>query len=511
MSLTVPVSEIVSESHNPLLGIHSLWKRVELSTIAKILNGFAFESKYFNRATGVPLLRIRDIGNNTTGCFYGGPFDAEYLVRAGDLVVGMDGDFKCALWQGTDALLNQRVCKVELLTANYNPVFLELVLPAYLDAINENTSSQTVRHLSSRSVAEIPVPLPPLSEQERIVVKIEALLAQVNAARERLARVPKILKRFRQAILAAACSGRLTEDWRKSNPQGDGVKKLLADVLSRRKHRTKESGLGRYHEPCQPDTTFLSEVPEEWELASMDQLTCLVTSGSRGWAKYYVDSGPYFIRAENINTDSLRLRGVAHVDPPNNAEGRRTRIERGDLLVTITGANVTKSALVEIDLPEAYVSQHIALVRPIDPSLGQFLYLWAVSPNQGRAKLINDAYGAGKPGLNLDNIKEMPVGLPSIDERREIVRRVGALFNLADMIEKRVEAAMTRADKLTQAILAKAFRGELVPTEAELARREDRTYEPASVLLERIKVERERATQKSDDKRPRHKATAGRR
>jgi type I restriction enzyme S subunit len=115
------------------------------------------------------------------------------------------------------------------------------------------------------------------------------------------------------------------------------------------------------------------------------------------------------------------------------------------------------------------------------------MYLWIVSPQHGRAKLLEDAYGAGKPGLNLDNIKEMIVALPSLEEQHEIVRRVEALFKLADAIEKRVEAATKRADKLTQAILAKAFRGELVPTEAELARREGREYEPASILLARIR------------------------
>ena len=102
--------------------------------------------------------------------------------------------------------------------------------------------------------------------------------------------------------------------------------------------------------------------------------------------------------------------------------------------------------------------------------------------------------GTASPHLNVGDIKRFPVPLPPTAERHEIVRRVEALFRLADAIEKRVAAATARAEKLTQAILAKAFRGELVPTEAELARREGRDYEPASVLLERIRAEQAKNT-----------------
>lgn len=165
--------------------------------------------------------------------------------------------------------------------------------------------------------------------------------------------------------------------------------------------------------------------------------------------------------------------------------------------MTITGANVTKSAVVKTDIGEAYVSQHVALVRPVDPAISEYLYLWLVSPLHGRAKLLNDAYGAGKPGLNLEDIREIVVSLPCLAEQQEIVRRVEALFKLADIVEARVRAATKMADRLTQAILTKAFEGGLVPTEAELARQERRSYEAASELLARIKASNNSAMSKS--------------
>jgi type I restriction enzyme S subunit len=99
--------------------------------------------------------------------------------------------------------------------------------------------------------------------------------------------------------------------------------------------------------------------------------------------------------------------------------------------------------------------------------------------------------GAAIRGINIGDVRALQVPIPPLEEQDKIVRRVEALFGLADVIEKRVAVATARADKLTQAILTKAFRGELVPTEAELARRERRSYEPASDLLARIKSERE--------------------
>jgi type I restriction enzyme S subunit len=312
------------------------------------------------------------------------------------------------------------------------------------------------------------ISVPPIAEQDRIVAKVDELMARVNSARERLAKVPGILKLFRQSVLAAACSDRLTADW-----------------------RTCQTNL---NPPLKHDDSVqdaLDEMPENWCSTTMRKLTTTITSGSRGWARYYSDRGAIFIRSHDINTDKLVIDKVAYVNPPLGAEGRRTRVNSGDLLIIITGANVTRAALINGEIPEAYISQHVALVRLSNIEWGSFLHLWIISTANGRKQLLDAAYGAGKPGLNLDNIRNMVVALPPVPEQQEIVRRVEALFRLADAIEARVTTAMARAEKLTQAILAKAFRGELVTTEAELARQQGRDYEPAFVLLERIKTSKE--------------------
>jgi type I restriction enzyme S subunit len=359
-------------------------------------------------------------------------------------------------------------------------------------------------NLTNQIVREWPIPLPPLAEQQRIVAKVEALLARVNAVRQRLAKVAAILKRFRQSVLAAGCSGRLTADWREEHQETESAAELLQRVALNRASRDGTNS----REPLDDE----AEYPATWAHTTLGYLAepslrgrPFVTSGSRGWADLVASTGPYFIRSENINTEYLRLEDAVRVDAPLGPESARTRVRPGDLLLTITGNNVGRTAVVPEGCPAAHVSQHVAIIRLTTLVSPQFLWLWLRSERHGQGQLRAHFYGYTKPGLNLDQVKGVWIALPPIQEQHEIVRRVEALFRLSDAIEKRVVAATARAEKLTQAILAKAFRGELVPTEAELARREGRDCEPASVLLERIHSQRQVKEPKSAKERTRRR------
>ena len=155
MALTVPVAEIVKKTKNPLLGKHKSWERVLLGEIATVLNGYAFKSAKFTRDKGFPLIRIRNVVKGSTDTNYDGEYDKKYIVEKGDLLIGMDGDFHSGRWRGPKGLLNQRVCKVILEIEDFSISFLEYLLPGYLKAINNVTSSVTVKHLSSQSIKEL--------------------------------------------------------------------------------------------------------------------------------------------------------------------------------------------------------------------------------------------------------------------------------------------------------------------------------------------------------------------
>jgi len=124
MSFTANIDDVVSENRNHLLGKHPKWGRVRLKEVATILNGYPFESERFNKSGGTPLIRIRDILSGSTETFYDGDFDSQFLVKHGEILIGMDGDFHCEPWTGEPALLNQRVCKVTPDESRYSKQFL---------------------------------------------------------------------------------------------------------------------------------------------------------------------------------------------------------------------------------------------------------------------------------------------------------------------------------------------------------------------------------------------------
>jgi type I restriction enzyme S subunit len=358
----------------------------------------------------------------------------------------------------------------------------------------EQTGTQYPATTDGR-VFDAEIMLAPLPEQNRIVAKVDELFKQITAARDRLTKVPKILKAFRQSVLAAACSGRLTEDWRDLRQESD-AHELLKAILRERKQDSK---------PSEPERSFIDDVPDGWVLTSIDAVTNRITSGSRDWKRYYKEDGSgTFVMAQNVKPlqfdTSYRL---AVAPPQDNRDRKRSEILMGDILVTIVGANTGDVCRVPNAVKEHYVCQSVALMRPVMLGTSRFLELYLNSPAHGQAQYRDWIYGEGRPHLSFDHLRATAVMLPPVEEQHEIVRRVDALFKLADKIEERVAAATKRADKLTQSILSKAFRGELVPTEAELARKEGRTYEPASVLLERIKSEREKSTASPNGAKPR--------
>jgi len=300
--------------------------------------------------------------------------------------------------------------------------------------------------------------------QRRIVGRIDELFSELDDGEEELRRARAELEIYRKSLLKAAVTGELTADWRAANPQQETGADLLRRILAdRRAHwEADQKNKGKwYKEPAGPDPTDLPMLPMDWCWATLHQMSEYLTSGSRGWSNYYSASGATFIRAQDINKDQLDLTDAAYVVLPKGAEGMRSRVQFSDLLITITGANVTKTALVDDEIAEAYVSQHVALLR-LSPSIfSRYIWLWIVTPSAGRKQLEAAAYGAGKPGLNLTNILDVVVALPPLPEQHEIARL--ATQELASIAE--TNACMNSlADQtlLRQSILAAAFRGELV-------------------------------------------------
>lgn len=288
-------------------------------------------------------------------------------------------------------------------------------------------------------VLDCELPLAPLNEQKRIAKKLDEILAWVDTCRERLDRVQKMLHRFRQAVLTVAMSGALTDEWRNQHdvtePWVDSDIQSVAQV-------------GTGSTPLRSNPAFFAASGKPW-----------ITSAAT--------SDPFVFGAKEFVTDAAV---VAH---------RLRTYPIGTLLVAMYGEGKTRGQVTELAI-EATINQACAAIVVNEArALKEFVKL-ALQANYLVMREL--AEGGNQPNLNLTKVKTFPIRLPSILEQAEIIRRVETLFDYAERLEARCAAASKQVDRLTPALLARAFRGELVP--------QDPDDEPASLLLERIRAKR---------------------
>jgi type I restriction enzyme S subunit len=294
------------------------------------------------------------------------------------------------------------------------------------------------------------VPVAPSNEQRRIVDKIDELFSDIEEGERALERARKLLHRYRQAVLKAAVSGELSKDWReKHKGEIESGEALLARILKTRREAWEQAELAKlrakglepndnrwkekYREPTPSDTADLPEIPEEWTHASCDSLVFHLTSGSRDWKQFYGRGAATFIMAQNVRAgrydDSLKQ----VVDPPaGDPETERTRVRKGDLLVTIVGANTGDVCTFTQESGDHYVCQSVALMRPWSHAYSEFLNIYFQAEEGGQRQYKRYIYGAGRPHLSFDQLRQTAVAVPSETEAAEIAERARARFLKAE-------------------------------------------------------------------------------
>ncbi|MCX7864525.1 MAG: restriction endonuclease subunit S [Novosphingobium sp.] len=466
MSFVEDLSELVAANAAGVLSVAPHWQRGALGSVASVINGFAFPSKHFKASKGFPLVRIRDVVDGQSDTLYDGPIPDGYWVNDGDLLVGMDGDFNCALWRGGKALLNQRVCKIVPDETRLRKQFLLYVLPGYLKLINDYTSSVTVKHLSSRTLQQLPLPLPELAEQDRLIARIDALFAEIDEGEAALARARAGVETYRKALLKAAVTGELTADWRVANPPEETGEQLLARILADRRarwHADPKNARKKYPEPAGPDTDGLPELPEGWTWANLDQLS---THEVRNGLSVKDTSEPTEVRA-------LRLGALSgnEVDwsvfrylPRTLASVEGYRLQDGDLLVSrangspelVGKASLCVSPPADIIFPDTAI--RFRLLGGMD------LRQWVV--RVWNSLLVRHQIGklakttAGILKISQADISRIALPIPSAGEM------VAASRTVQEQLSKAANDDLLRglggsASTLRQSILAAAFRGEL--------------------------------------------------
>jgi len=364
------------------------------------------------------------------------------LFPKGSVAVAMYGATigKVALL-GIDAATNQ-ACAVGIpkqgaTTAQY----LLHYLASQKDAFVAKGQGGAQPNISQTIIKSWPIPLAPLPEQRRISDKLDSLLTKVNACHERLDRVPQILKKFREAVLESAASGRLTEEWRAStgnSGQAVWTPMELAAV-------------------CEPDRVITYGV---------------IKLGTD------VPSGVPCLRTSNVRWLRIDEEGIKRIDRALSEDYGRTVLRGDEVLVNVRGT-LGGVAAVAPHMVGWNVSREVAVVpaasKLVQP---QFLALWIAS-NSSQRWLTRVQRGVAYTGINIEDLRALPVSVPSFIEQSEIIRRVTGLFALAASLQRRHGNAVSRVERLTPSVLAKAFRGELGA--------QDPNDEPAEAMLDRIR------------------------
>ena len=181
-----------------------------------------------------------------------------------------------------------------------------------------------------------------------------------------------------------------------------------------------------------------------------------LTSGGRGWARYYSDTGKRFIRSLDVQMNAIGSDDVVYVTPPNNKETERTRVIPGDVLLTITGSKIGRVCSVPQDFEEAYISQHVAIVRTKGINT-VYLSFYLSMPACGQRTIAKQQYGQAKPGLNLTQIQNFEIIDPDID----LQNHFAAIVEKVDTLKSRYQQSLTDLESLYGALSQKAFKGAL--------------------------------------------------
>ena len=334
-----------------------------------------------------------------------------------------------------DSAINQDL-KALFLSKEIDQYFFEYWYRTQADHIESLGTGTTVKGVRLEVINALQFPLAPLAEQVRIAQKLDDLLTQVDSLKARIDAIPTLLKHFRQSVLAAAVSGQLTGGVFAENLEWSNS--TIGEICSVATGKTPSRG-----------------APAYWENGDIPWLTSALTG-----AEFCVEA-EQFVTAFAVKDCGLKI------------------FQPGTLLMAMYGEGKTRGQVTELKIAAACNQACAAITVDESLAIKEFVKIRLKENYEG---IRQQAVGGAQPNLNLKKVREITIRLPSLVEQTEIVRRVEQLFAFADQLEAKVAAAKSRIDHLTQSILAKAFRGELVA--------QDPNDEPASVLLERIKAQR---------------------
>ena len=388
------------------------WKRIRLASVLTVQNGYAFDSKAFG-SSGTPLIRIRDLKSGTsTETNYSGEFDARYLVNAGDLLVGMDGEFACFEWKGAPALLNQRVCRLQCFGDALNPRFLLYGINKHLKGIEDVTGFTTVKHLSSKRILEIEFLVPSKDEQRRIVAILDEAFEAIATAK---ANAEKNLQNARELY------------------------------------------------ECQLEACFASldvKCPER----PLEQVSTIINGYAFKSTDFQPGPGVKSVKITNVGVREFIYDDGNFLPTEFAHQHRGVAVSEGSIALALTRtiiADGLKVAVVPKDYHGALINQRVAAIQPHVDELGQpFLFAY-LSTRRVMNYVKSRVNTLMQPNLSIADLRRMPIPVPQIAAQQELVAALERFEERSQRLESVYLRALAALDELKESLLHQAFTGQL--------------------------------------------------
>lgn len=469
------------------------WKWAELGELAYPQAGFAFKANHFNDiGEGLPLIRIRDVGQQFSGTYYSGEYRPEFIVNRGDHLISMDGQFRVAQWMGNAALLNQRVCRLAFFGEELNHRFVAMSLQARLLELQGTKAYTTVDHLSGGQISAARIALPPLAEQRRIVAKVDELMSLCDSLEAEQGDAETAHSRLLEGVLGALTQARdateFADSWKlvaenfhelfttaksvdalrqtalqlavmgKLTPR-DATDEPASHLLQRiAQEKSVAASSGKIRSPKENTDIRASDLPfplpSSWEWARLSALSLIITDGTH-YTPTYVKSGIAFLSVKDMSGGALDFGSTRFVTAEEHSTlTKRCKPERGDLLITKVGTTGVP-VVVDTDRPfSIFVS--VALVKGFWEFVNVNYLRLAVASPLIRRQSAEGTEGTGNKNLVLKKIADFLVPVPPLAEQQRIVAKVDELMALCDQVKAELVQARELHERLSNALVEQA-------------------------------------------------------
>ncbi|MBP1926577.1 type I restriction enzyme S subunit [Sedimentibacter acidaminivorans] len=472
MAVEMKFEDIHIEAKDQPYQIPSNWKWTKLGVIGNYINGKAFKSSDW-REKGKPIIRIQNLtGTNNTYNYFDGEIDEKYYVQSGDFLISWSATLGAFIWQGENALLNQHIFKVD---SYINKKFHYYLVQEVIEELYRNTHGSGMVHVTKTIFNNILVPLPPLPEQQRIVNRIESLFEKIDKAETLINEAREGFEKRKEAILAKAFRGELTEKWREEHGTYSNASNELEALKSQRLERynsliaiAKKEGLKKPKKDYDFSYERNDVLPEGWVESKLDNLVYF--AGRIGWkglkADEYVEDGPMLLSVYNLNYgDYVDYSEVNRITDERYIESPEIMVQNDDILLTKDGAGIGKLGFVKGLEEKATVNSSLLLIRADNSMIPKYLYYFLKGPDMQQV-VRERITGSTTPHLFQRDIKNFIITIPPVEEQKAIINILDSLTEEQEKIDG-ITLLSDHIELLKKSILSKAFRGELGTNDPE--------------------------------------------